>query len=54
MFKYEKKEHLIRAGVSCSPCSLHGDEECPKGHFNCMKNITPEIVYKKIKEIVKE
>lgn len=54
MFKYEKKEHLIRAGVSCSPCSLHGDEECPKGHFNCMKNITPEIVYKKIKEIIKE
>lgn len=45
MFKYEKMETLIRAGESCSPCSLHGDEKCPKGHFNCMIKITPEIVY---------
>ncbi len=50
MFKYEKKETLICANESCSPCSLHGDRECPKGHFNCMKKLTPVIVYKKIME----
>lgn len=50
MFKYEKKERLIYAGEKCSPCSLHGDKICPKGHFNCMKKITPEMIYQKIKE----
>ena len=25
-------------GLSCRPCSKIGFEECPKGHFKCMKN----------------
>lgn len=50
MFSYGEKEKLIYANEPCSPCSLHGDLKCPKEHFNCMKKITPESVYKIIKE----
>ena len=28
----------------CQPCTLHGRERCPKGHFRCMVGITPEAV----------
>jgi len=45
MFSYNKKTVLIYAGLDCSPCSLHGDKECPQGHFDCMRSLTPEKVY---------
>jgi heptosyltransferase-2 len=28
----------------CQPCTLHGRESCPRGHFRCMLGITPEGV----------
>lgn len=31
-------------GLSCRPCGKHGGHKCPKGHFKCMKEITPENV----------
>jgi len=46
MFTFNPNETLIYAGEPCAPCSLHGDPRCPKGHFRCMKNLTPEMVYK--------
>lgn len=52
MFEYNKKSILIYGNEPCSSCSLHGDKVCPKKHFNCMKNITPENLMKKIKETV--
>jgi lipopolysaccharide heptosyltransferase II len=45
MFDYDANSVLIYAAESCSPCSLHGDKICPKGHFNCMLSLTPEKVY---------
>jgi lipopolysaccharide heptosyltransferase II len=44
MFSYDQKAILIYAALSCSPCSLHGDRKCPLGHFNCMRQLTPEKV----------
>jgi ADP-heptose:LPS heptosyltransferase len=31
-------------GLSCRPCSKLGFGACPKGHFNCMKEIDVEMV----------
>lgn len=31
-------------GLNCRPCGKHGGAKCPKGHFKCMKEITPENV----------
>ena len=28
----------------CQPCTLHGREACPKGHFRCMRELKPEEV----------
>lgn len=50
MFEYGKKNKLIYSNIKCSPCSLHGDYCCPKKHFNCMKNITADFIFKKIKK----
>lgn len=30
--------------LSCRPCSFHGTESCPKGHFKCMKDISASDV----------
>ena len=52
MFDFGENDTLIYGEEKCSPCSLHGDKRCPKGHFNCMKNIKAEnileIIDKKI------
>lgn len=36
------------AGLPCRPCSLHGPQVCPLGHHLCMKNITPEQVWRDV------
>ncbi|RMI14569.1 MAG: lipopolysaccharide heptosyltransferase II, partial [Calditrichaeota bacterium] len=33
-------------GLSCRPCSHIGRASCPKGHFRCMREITPEQVFR--------
>jgi ADP-heptose:LPS heptosyltransferase len=45
MFTYNESTYLLTSGQDCSPCSLHGDKKCPKGHFKCMKELTYEKVY---------
>ncbi len=39
--------------LECRPCALHGGKKCPLGHFKCMKDITPEEVFKNAKEMLK-
>ena len=39
---------IISKNLPCSPCSLHGSENCPLDHFNCMKQITPQDVYQEL------
>lgn len=34
-------QHL---GLSCRPCSKLGHDKCPKGHFKCMNELSPETV----------
>ena len=39
---------VMEADVPCRPCGLHGHKVCPKGHFDCMKNIDPEAVWRDV------
>ena len=31
-------------GLECKPCSDHGPERCPLGHFKCMQGVTVDMV----------
>jgi len=32
------------SGLACRPCTTMGRRRCPKGHFRCMTEVTPEQV----------
>lgn len=50
-FPWSKNSEVIEIkNLKCRPCSLHGGEKCPKGHFNCMLEIKPNLVLEKIKK----
>jgi len=36
---------LENKSLTCRPCSHIGKSSCPKGHFKCMKEITPQLVH---------
>ena len=36
----------------CQPCTLHGRESCPKGHFRCMRELKPEEVDAALGEVL--
>ena len=42
---------LENNSLNCRPCSHIGKSECPKVHFKCMKDITPRLVFDKVKNI---
>jgi heptosyltransferase-2 len=35
---------VLCRNLSCQPCTLHGREACPLGHFRCMTELLPETV----------
>lgn len=39
--------------LSCRPCSHIGRNKCPKGHFNCMREIKPSKVYETFVELLR-
>ncbi len=44
-FPLSKKFQVIEVSeLECKPCSPHGPQVCPKRHFSCMKELTPEQV----------
>ena len=49
---YPQTENAIileNNSLNCRPCSHIGRNTCPKGHFKCMKEITPDMIFEKIK-----
>lgn len=43
---------IITKNLPCSPCSLHGSDSCPLGHFDCMTQIKPDDVLIKLHEMI--
>ena len=43
--------HAVQLDMACRPCSIYGNKPCVCGDYPCMKNIDPELVVKKVREV---
>ncbi|MBF0443726.1 MAG: glycosyltransferase family 9 protein [Oligoflexales bacterium] len=39
------KSVSVGINLDCRPCSDHGPDKCPRGHFRCMKELSADMVY---------
>lgn len=54
-FPHLKTSRVIEnLGLSCRPCSHLGFNECPRGHFRCMQEITVDEVANAAQEIMRK
>lgn len=53
-FPYGKNNLVLEEELACRPCALHGSRTCPRGHFLCMRMITPDKVLAAAKHILRD
>ncbi len=41
---FRAQDKVFQVDLDCRPCSLHGSDSCPLGHFKCMLDINVENV----------
>ncbi len=41
---FHPASRVVEVPLECRPCGLHGGNACPRGHFRCMGDISPESV----------
>ena len=52
-FPYTEKSKVIEnEGLYCRPCSHIGKAKCPKKHFRCMLELTPDNVFNEIEDFL--
>lgn len=50
---FTDRAEVVERPLDCRPCGKHGYPECPLGHFNCMKQITPEDVMAAVERLLR-
>jgi len=38
------RQRAVALGLSCSPCSAHGQRRCPLGHHRCLRDLSADLV----------
>jgi heptosyltransferase-2 len=47
---YKAKNLILENNyLSCRPCTHIGRSSCPKKHFKCMKDVSPQLAIEKLK-----
>ena len=50
---YNSKNLILENNnLSCRPCSHIGKSKCPKGHFKCMKEISPQMAFDNLEMLI--
>jgi heptosyltransferase-2 len=47
-----KLAEICELDLKCRPCTHIGKSKCPKKHFKCMKELTPELVFEKANSLI--
>jgi len=50
-FPFRTPNVVLEKPLECRPCSFHGTDKCPLGHFRCMREIHPEEVLKAVTKL---
>ncbi|TLN23343.1 glycosyltransferase family 9 protein [bacterium] len=53
-YPLNENSRVVEVGLDCRPCGLHGGNSCPRGHFRCMKDITPRMVLDACGELLED
>lgn len=49
-YPFRDSDYVFELEMECRPCGSHGGASCPLKHHECMKLISPDLVYAKVKE----
>jgi heptosyltransferase-2 len=52
MFEYGEHVLAYKNDLACSPCSFYGRKACPKGHFRCMRDLNPGLVWELLQPLL--
>jgi len=47
-----KHKIIEHNSLECRPCTDHGRDKCPLGHFKCMEEIVPEMILNEVKKLI--
>jgi heptosyltransferase-2 len=49
---YKTRHEIVTINLPCKPCTHIGKEKCPLGHFSCMKDISPLMVFNQVQSLL--
>lgn len=47
-----KDKAVVQEHLACRPCAIHGQHQCPLGHFACMRGIEPARIVRMAHDII--
>ena len=50
-YPFHERSRLVEHDLPCRPCGLHGGDDCPEGHFDCMVLVTADYVLRALQEL---
>jgi ADP-heptose:LPS heptosyltransferase len=48
----QDESNAIQIDLPCRPCSIFGNKPCCRGDYACLRQITPEMIVKKVESIL--
>jgi ADP-heptose:LPS heptosyltransferase len=48
----QDESNAIQVDLPCRPCSIYGNKPCSRDDYACLKQITPEMIVKKIQSVM--